>query len=99
MQVIFTRLSERQVADLYEYIARQTSEARADTYVARIIAACEGLATFPKRGSRRDDLLPGLRTIGFERRVTIAFVVTSEAVLTEGILYGGQNFEAAFREE
>ncbi len=30
-----------------------------------------------------------------ERRVTIAFVVTSDAVLVEGIFYGGQDFEAA----
>jgi hypothetical protein len=29
--------------------------------------------------------LPGLRVTGFERRVTIAFVVTADAVLMEGI--------------
>jgi len=49
------------------------------------------------RGQKRDDLLTGLRTIGFERRVTIAFVVTANAVLIEGIFYGGQDFEATFR--
>jgi hypothetical protein len=41
--------------------------------------------------------LPGLRVIGFERRVTIAFLVTETAVLIEGIFYGGQDFETAFR--
>jgi len=56
------------------------------------------LATFPQRGQLRDDLLPGLRTTGFERRITIAFVVTPDAVLIEGIFYGGQDFEAAFDE-
>ncbi len=45
----------------------------------------------------RDDILSGLRTIGFVRRVTIAFMITQDAVLIEGIFYGGQNFEAAFR--
>jgi hypothetical protein len=49
-----------------------------------------GLTTFPLQGQRRDDLLTGLRTIGFERRITIAFVVTANAVLIEGIFYGGQ---------
>jgi toxin ParE1/3/4 len=63
------------------------------------VAFCTGLATFPLRGQGRDDLLPGLRTTGFERRVTIAFVVTTDAVLIEGIFYGGQDFEAALREE
>jgi toxin ParE1/3/4 len=48
---------------------------------------------------RRDDLLPGLRTIGFERRITIAFVVTADTVLIEGIFYGGQDFESLFHDE
>jgi toxin ParE1/3/4 len=51
------------------------------------------------RGQKRDDLLPGLRTIGFERRITIAFVVTADIVLIEGVFYGGQDFEAAFRKD
>ena len=55
-------------------------------------------ATFPLRGTQRDDLLPGLRVTGFERRVTIAFVVTADAVLIEGIFYGGRDFEAVFRD-
>jgi hypothetical protein len=51
------------------------------------------------RGQKRDDLLPGLRTTGFERRVTIAFIVTDNIVLIEGIFYGGQDFEATFQDE
>ena len=69
-------------------------ESRADAYIARIVAFCTGLATSPMRGQKRDDLWPGLRTTGFERRATIAYVVTANAVLIEGI-YGGQDFEAA----
>ena len=51
------------------------------------------LATFPKRGRRRDDILPGLRTIGFERRVTIAFRVLKTQVEIVTIAYAGRNFE------
>jgi toxin ParE1/3/4 len=36
-------------------------------------AACMALETFPAPGMRRDGTRPGLRTIGFERRATIAF--------------------------
>ena len=50
------------------------------------------------RGTQRDDLLPGLRVTGFERRVTIAFIVSEAAVLIEGIFYGGRDIEAIFRE-
>jgi toxin ParE1/3/4 len=97
VRVIFTPRAERQIDRLHEYVAAKASEGRADAYIARIVAFCIGLATFPMRGQKRDDLLPGLRTIGFERRVTVAFVVTANEVLIEGIFYGGQDFEAAFR--
>jgi toxin ParE1/3/4 len=97
VRVIFTRLAERQLDALHDYIAKQANEERADGYAGRIIDFCSGFATFPERGTRRDDILPGLRVTGFERRVTIAFVVTPETVLIEGIFYGGQDFEAALR--
>ena len=74
------------------------SEERADGYVGRIVDFCNGLSTFPLRGTQRDDLLSGLRVTGFERRVTIAFIVTAEAVLIEGIFYGGRDFEAELRD-
>ncbi len=99
MQVIFTPLAERQIDDLHARISKRAGEKTADAYIERIVAYCMGFATFPLRGQQRADLLPGLRTIGFERRVTIAFVVTQEAVLIEGVFYGGQDFEATFRDD
>ncbi len=84
---------------LHDFIAGRMSEGLADAYVARIVAFCMGFATFPLRGQARDDLLPGLRTTGFERRATIAFVVTKEVVLVEGVFYGGQDFEARFQDD
>jgi toxin ParE1/3/4 len=86
---------------LYAYIADQSSEARAGSYIARITDCCQSLAHFPERGTRRDDVRRGLRTIGFERHVTVAFSVHREAkqVRVLGIYYGGQDFEAALREE
>jgi toxin ParE1/3/4 len=97
VRVLFTASAERQMDTLHRYIADRAGEPTADRYIGRIIAFCEGLSTFPLRGSGRDDLLPGLRTIGFERRATIAFMVTADAVLVEGVFYGGQDFEANFR--
>jgi toxin ParE1/3/4 len=69
----------------------------ADVYTGRIVAACKGFSQFPLRGTRRDDVLPGLRTIGFERRITIAFMVLPDKVLIEGIFYGGQDFAVDLR--
>ena len=98
MRVIFTPLAERHINSLHDYIAEHASEERADGYVGRIVDFCKGLSTFPLRGAQRDDLLSGLRVTGFERRVTIAFIVTADAVLIEGIFYGGRDFEAEFRD-
>jgi toxin ParE1/3/4 len=52
------------------------------------------LTAFPHRGRTRDDLRPGLRTIGFRRRVVIAFAVFEDAVTVVGIFYGGRDYEA-----
>ena len=85
MKVIFTPLAEQHIDSLHEYIAVHASEERADGYVGRIVDFCNGLSTFPLRGTQRDDLLPGLRVTGFERRVTIAFIVTADAVFIESV--------------
>ena len=99
MRIVFSPLAERQTEALFDHIAEHGGELRAENYVGRIIAHCRKLEHFPERGTRRDDVLEGLRTMGFDRRVTIAFMVSSEEVLIEGIFYGGQNFEAAFRDD
>jgi toxin ParE1/3/4 len=78
------------------YIATHAGEERADGYVGRIVDFCKGFTTFPLRGTQRDDLLPGLRVTGFERRVTIAFVVTADAVLIEGIFTAGKISRRSF---
>ena len=70
-KVFFRRRAEDRLTELYDYIAGQSSPQTAIDYVARIRMACMAPATFPERGRRRDDILPGLRVIGFERRVTI----------------------------
>lgn len=45
-----------------------------------------------ERGTRRDDIRPGLRTIGFERRVVIAFHVSARRVEILRFFYGGRNW-------
>jgi len=97
VRVVFTPRAERQIDELYQYIANHSGEPRAEAYVRRIVDYCRGFETFPSRGTVRDDILPGLRVTGFERRMTIAFMVTAEAVLIEGVFYGGQDFEVKLR--
>jgi toxin ParE1/3/4 len=69
---------------------------RADAFVARILDACHALDVFPERGTRRDDLFPGLRVIGVRRQATIAFTVERDQVVIQGILGRGQDIGRAF---
>jgi len=56
------------------------------------------LADFPERGMRRDDLKPGLRVLGFRRRVNIAFVVYRDRIEIARVFYGGRDIDRAFDE-
>jgi toxin ParE1/3/4 len=96
-KVVLLDSASRELTELGLYIASQSSAEVANGYLDRIYAACMSLATFPERGRRRDDILPGLRTIGFERRVTIAFRVLKTQVQIVTIAYGGRDFESELR--
>lgn len=67
--------------------------------MSELVTYCEGLVDFPFTGIARDDLRPGLRTIGFRRRATIAFAVTDTAVEIHGVYYGGRDLEALILDE
>ena len=99
------RVAERPevVADyvaIAEHIIDWTDDpAGARRRVERIRAFVRGLKHTPHRGTRRDDLRPGLRILPFERRTAIAFEIDDEArtVTVIRIFYGGQDYEAALQ--
>jgi toxin ParE1/3/4 len=94
-KVVFRADAVADLTALYDYIAEQSSPETG--YIRRIQETCMGLATFPERGRRRDDIYPGLRVIGFERRVSIAFRVLKTRVEIVTIAYGGRDFEGELR--
>jgi toxin ParE1/3/4 len=96
-EVVFAPEARSDLLDIYDYIAARSGPPRALSFTERIVAYCTGLAIFPERGTRRDDLRPGLRIIGYRRRVTIAFHVTSDAAIIDRILYGGRDLPRALR--
>ena len=96
--VVFSPEAQDDLRQISLYIAEQSGVVRATAYLDRIEGWCLGLGDFPERGAQRDDLWPGLRTVGFERRVTIALTVAAGAVTILRILYGGRDLEATFDE-
>ncbi len=95
-QVVFTPEARDDLYELCDYIARESGADRALNYIARIEKACVSLETHPQRGTLREDLRPGLRVVGFERRTLIAFRVEARSVAILRILYGGRSVERAF---
>jgi toxin ParE1/3/4 len=79
--------------DLYDWIAHRTEAEIAASYLARIEAFCLGFDVASERGQLRDDIRPGLRVIGFERRITVAFTTDEQQVTVLRLFYGGQDWE------
>ncbi|ODT62288.1 MAG: plasmid stabilization protein [Phenylobacterium sp. SCN 69-14] len=80
------------LSSLYDWIEGRTSPETAFSYMARLLAHLESFDLGAERGTRRDDIRPGLRIVGFERRVTIAFAVDETRVLILRLFYGGANW-------
>jgi plasmid stabilization system protein ParE len=98
-RIILSTEARGQLDALYDYIAAAASPGIALRFTDAILDHIEALRDFPNRGARREDILPGLRTIEFRKRVTIAFVVEPGEVSVVGIFYGGQDFETILRED
>jgi len=95
-RVAFTRRAQADLHGLFDYLADRFGVRNAQGYAEQIEKACLSLGTMPNRGTEHSGIRPGLRTIGFRRRVTIAFRVQDDQVTILRILYGGRSIEIAF---
>lgn len=98
-KVVLRPSADRELRELYDFIADRDGLDRAGTYIDRIERFVVGLDMFSERGTRRDDLGRGLRTIGFERRVTVVFRVLDDGVEILHVAYGGRDLVALINED
>ena len=94
--VIFQPEAISQLENLQDCIAHNASPAIAGRYAGAIFDHCESLVDFPYRGTARDDVGAGLRTISYRGRALIVFTIGEESIDILGIFYGGQNWEPGF---
>ncbi|RUX20996.1 type II toxin-antitoxin system RelE/ParE family toxin [Mesorhizobium sp. M2A.F.Ca.ET.042.01.1.1] len=97
-QVRFHAAAERDIAELLNQLAPKAGVETALRFVGRLIDYCLDFATFPERGMRHDEIAPGLRTVGWRRRATIAFEIVDDKVIILRILYAGRTLELADEE-
>lgn len=97
--VIFSPEAREQLVALYQYTSVAASPEIAQRYTETIVVHCEGLQDFPHRGTRRDDVRPGLRITNYKKRAVIAFTAEAKRVSIIGVYYGGQDYESALLSE
>ena len=80
--------------ELHDYITFHATAHTAAKYIRRIRAFCRELTIAPHRGENRNHLRPGLRSIGFEDRVSVVFAVLEDQhiIEIEGFHYGGRQY-------
>jgi toxin ParE1/3/4 len=95
-EVVYAPEAEADLLALYERIAAVASADVALAYMSRLMAWLDGFDVAAERGTRRDDLRPGLRIVGFERRITVAFAVIGDRAVILRLFYGGQDWSRFF---
>jgi toxin ParE1/3/4 len=65
-------------------------------YIERVERFVAGLSVGSERGHLHSDVRPGLRIIGFERRLTIASLVDDDRVTVLRVLRAGQDWGSSF---
>ncbi|RYM09630.1 type II toxin-antitoxin system RelE/ParE family toxin [Sphingobium cupriresistens] len=83
---------------LHQWVSAEADIPTADGYLARIEERIAALADFPHRGSSRDDLIAGLRTLTFERRLLIAYSVDGQVVTVQRVINALRDLGPAFRD-
>jgi toxin ParE1/3/4 len=71
---------------LHQWVSVEADIRTADGYLARIEERIAALTDFSHRGSPRDDLVAGLRTLAFERRLLIAYNVDEQRVTVQRVI-------------
>lgn len=86
--------AENDLASIYRHLLKVSSRTRAEDVLGQLTGACRNLRHFPLRGVKRDDLRPGVRTIGYRRWASIAFVVEADEVVILQVAWRGRDVAA-----
>jgi len=90
-RIAFAKEADRHLLSIWQYLAERAGQGAADDFAQSVRDRCRALDTFPERGTPRDDLRPGLRTVPIPRRATIGYTVAGEDVVIVAIAYRGQD--------
>lgn len=98
-RVEFSQAARSDLFAIYDWINQASGWETATGYIERLERYCIGFGVASERGMSHDELYPGLRVVGFERRVAIAFLVRDESVVIVRLFYGGQDWRKSFEDD
>lgn len=97
-KVLYREEASADILDTYRRVLDVSMDPEtARRFTQRLLDACERIGDAPFAGRPRNDLYLGLRTIPFEKRAVIAYLVRNEAVEIANVFYGGRDYEALYR--
>jgi len=79
------------LAGIWVWIASEANLDTADAYRARLLEFLAKLEDFPGRGAPRDDLRPGIRSLVFERTITVFYRVDGSVVTILRIVHSARD--------
>jgi toxin ParE1/3/4 len=98
-RVVWREQADADLDALYDWIAEQADPDVAHRHLLQIVEAVERLTDFPNRGRPRDGIRSGLRSIPFERSVTIFYHVVGDDVQVLRVIHARRDVAAAFDED
>ena len=97
MRVVWSFDANNDIEQIWTYLAQNASVDRADRQIIKIVEACRLVSDWPRSGSPRDNIIPGMRSIAAEPYV-IFYRVGDEAVQIVRVLDGRRDIEAVLNE-
>ncbi len=91
LRIVYRPLARDDLKDIYDALEKAAGPEVAFGVVEAIEKRCETLSTFLERGTPRPEIGPGVRSIPFRRRATIAYRVDAEEISVIGIMYAGRD--------
>ncbi|HAM52160.1 MAG TPA: type II toxin-antitoxin system RelE/ParE family toxin [Nitrospiraceae bacterium] len=94
VQVVKRPQAETDLDDIWWYIAQDNPDA-ADRFIDEIAKRCQAIAQFPNMGTRRDDLMPSLRSFAVGNYL-IFYLPIDNGIDIVRVLPGMRDIDALF---
>ena len=84
---------------IYDWIADLSDPLTALAYIEKIEAFVAKLSYFPNRGTPRAELTAGLRSVTFERRAIVSYLVQDRTVRIVRVLHTARDISSIFQDQ